>query len=209
MDITLEKIELVQDRTGATYAEARAALDANDGSVVDAIISIEDKINKSTEENESPLLHKVKEMGENMDINDISEKAKEYGEKGLEIGKEYYEKLDKEKIASIFDMAKTYINKGVELGKQGMDKAGIEIDKQKIADAYLVAKDYAVKAYQKGEELYYIGKEKADEYKVKDKVMGFIDFVGEKAKKIDEVMVETAKKDGAIVVDSEIIDEDK
>ena len=39
MEITLEKIELVKDRTGVTYAEAKQALEETDGSVVDAIIA--------------------------------------------------------------------------------------------------------------------------------------------------------------------------
>jgi len=46
MEITLEKIELVKDRTGVTYAEAKAALEEADGSVVDAIIAIEETINE-------------------------------------------------------------------------------------------------------------------------------------------------------------------
>lgn len=45
MEITLEKIELVKDRTGVTYAEAKEALEEADGSVVDAIIAIEETIN--------------------------------------------------------------------------------------------------------------------------------------------------------------------
>lgn len=45
MEITLEKIELVKDRTGVTYAEAKSALEETDGSVVDAIIAIEETIN--------------------------------------------------------------------------------------------------------------------------------------------------------------------
>lgn len=45
MEITLEKIELVKDRTGVTYAEAKQALEENDGSVVDAIIDIEETVN--------------------------------------------------------------------------------------------------------------------------------------------------------------------
>ena len=45
MEITLEKIELVKDRTGVTYAEAKAALEEADGSVVDAIIAIEETVN--------------------------------------------------------------------------------------------------------------------------------------------------------------------
>lgn len=45
MDITLEKIELVKDRTGVSYKEAKEALEKTGGSVVDAIIYIEDQIN--------------------------------------------------------------------------------------------------------------------------------------------------------------------
>ncbi len=42
MEITLEKIELVRDRTGVTYKEAKEALEKTDGNVVDAIIAIEE-----------------------------------------------------------------------------------------------------------------------------------------------------------------------
>lgn len=44
MEITLEKIELVKDRTGASYKDAKDALEAADGNVVDAIIDIEENI---------------------------------------------------------------------------------------------------------------------------------------------------------------------
>lgn len=50
MEITLEKIELVKDRTGVTYAEAKQALEDNDGSVVDAIIDIEETVNAGKKE---------------------------------------------------------------------------------------------------------------------------------------------------------------
>lgn len=44
-EITLEKVDIVRERTGASYTEAKEALVACDGNVVDAIIYIE-KINK-------------------------------------------------------------------------------------------------------------------------------------------------------------------
>lgn len=47
MEITLEKVELVKDRTGVSYKEAKDALEAADGNVVDAIIGIEETINLS------------------------------------------------------------------------------------------------------------------------------------------------------------------
>ena len=46
MEITLEKIELVKDRTGVSYKEAKDALEAAEGSVVDAIIAIEDTVDE-------------------------------------------------------------------------------------------------------------------------------------------------------------------
>jgi len=65
MEITLEKIELVKDRTGVSYKEAKEALEAAEGSVVDAIIDIEESIdikNKSKfAEQSAHIVEKVKE----------------------------------------------------------------------------------------------------------------------------------------------------
>ena len=68
MEITLEKIELVKDRTGATYAESKAALEAAEGSVVDAIIALEEVKNKEHDKvdgpslKDSPIFAKMKEI---------------------------------------------------------------------------------------------------------------------------------------------------
>lgn len=66
MDISLEKIELVKDRTGVSYREAKEALAAENGSVVDAIIRIEDEIDiapKTAVENAaSDMIDKIKEI---------------------------------------------------------------------------------------------------------------------------------------------------
>lgn len=70
MEINLEKIELVKDRTGATYAEAKEALEKADGSVVDAIIDLEEKMNKEHDAvdggsiKDSPIFAKMKEIVE-------------------------------------------------------------------------------------------------------------------------------------------------
>jgi len=65
MDITLEKIELVKDRTGVSYREAKEALEATDGNVVDAIIKIEDEINAKVgskiSDNGAKVIEKIKE----------------------------------------------------------------------------------------------------------------------------------------------------
>ena len=67
MEISLEKIELVKDRTGVTYAEAKEALEAADGSVVDAIIAIEESVNSGAKgrgfgEKGEALFAKLKEL---------------------------------------------------------------------------------------------------------------------------------------------------
>jgi DNA-directed RNA polymerase subunit L len=49
-EVTLEKIDIVRERTNASYSDAKAALEACDGNVVDAIIYME-KNKKSTFDN--------------------------------------------------------------------------------------------------------------------------------------------------------------
>lgn len=64
MEITLEKIELVKDRTGVSYKEAKEALEAAEGSVVDAIIQIEETIDIKSKsklgEQSSVIVEKIK-----------------------------------------------------------------------------------------------------------------------------------------------------
>lgn len=66
MEITLEKIELVKDRTGVSYKEAKEALEAAEGSVVDAIIRIEETMeednNKTFGSRGAALVDSVKEL---------------------------------------------------------------------------------------------------------------------------------------------------
>jgi hypothetical protein len=66
MEITLEKVELIKDRTGVSYKEAKEALEAADGNTVDAIIHIEETINMSNQtkltEQGTQLMEKVKEV---------------------------------------------------------------------------------------------------------------------------------------------------
>ena len=74
MEITLEKIELVKDRTGVGYKEAKDALEKTDGSVVDAIILIEETIDDSTKETEKKnvqILDTIKEAVRKGNVNKI------------------------------------------------------------------------------------------------------------------------------------------
>lgn len=65
MEITLEKIELVKDRTGVSYKEAKEALEVAEGSVVDAIIGIEESIDIKAKsrigEQSSQIVEKIKQ----------------------------------------------------------------------------------------------------------------------------------------------------
>ena len=78
MEITLEKIELVKDRTGVSYREAKDALEACDGSVVDAIIAIEENIDSQkggkTSEYVQTTMSKIKELVNKGNITKISVK---------------------------------------------------------------------------------------------------------------------------------------
>jgi hypothetical protein len=68
MEINLEKIEQVKERTGATYSEAKEALELAEGSVVDAIIALEDRLNQEYDAvdggslKDSPVFAKMKEV---------------------------------------------------------------------------------------------------------------------------------------------------
>ena len=44
MDITLEKVDQVRERTGVSYAEAKNALEISNGDVLNAIILLEEKL---------------------------------------------------------------------------------------------------------------------------------------------------------------------
>lgn len=76
MEITLEKIELVKDRTGVSYREAKEALEATDGNVVDAIIKIEDEINikvgAKLSDNGAKIIEKIKEYVKKGNVSRIS-----------------------------------------------------------------------------------------------------------------------------------------
>ncbi len=66
MEITLEKIELVKEKAGVTYKQAKEALEAVDGDVVDALIWLEDpkedKDKSEAAKQTEQILSKLKEL---------------------------------------------------------------------------------------------------------------------------------------------------
>lgn len=81
MDITLEKVDIIRDRTGVTYKEAKEALEAAHGNVVDALISIEnDSKHRWTEAvtvKGSEAVEKVKNIVRSGNVNRIRIKKDE------------------------------------------------------------------------------------------------------------------------------------
>ncbi|TWH48824.1 DUF4342 domain-containing protein [Sporomusa sp. KB1] len=77
MDITLENIDLIRERTGISYREAKEALERNDGNVIDTLIELEDKSNSSTKWTEefsvrsTEVIDKVKELIREGNVNKI------------------------------------------------------------------------------------------------------------------------------------------
>ncbi|WP_026476311.1 DUF4342 domain-containing protein [Alkaliphilus transvaalensis] len=50
MDINLEKIDTIRERTGVSYKEAKEVLERNNGNLVDSLIELEEKGNKNWSE---------------------------------------------------------------------------------------------------------------------------------------------------------------
>ncbi|MBE7004721.1 MAG: DUF4342 domain-containing protein [Ruminococcaceae bacterium] len=68
MEITLEMVDQVRERTGASYEAARAALEHANGNVVDAIVYIEKGDGSSTA---SDIVEKVKAAVQKGNVNRI------------------------------------------------------------------------------------------------------------------------------------------
>ena len=61
MDITLEKVDKVRERTGVSYSKAKEALEVSNGSVLDAIIFLEEKSKNNANNNENMEYNKKTE----------------------------------------------------------------------------------------------------------------------------------------------------
>lgn len=75
MDITLDKIDIIRDRTGVSYKEAREALTFANGNVVDTLINIEESGDKKWTETMSvkgnEAMDKLKTLVKSGNVNRI------------------------------------------------------------------------------------------------------------------------------------------
>ncbi|MGE5631508.1 MAG: DUF4342 domain-containing protein [Caulobacteraceae bacterium] len=82
MDVSLEKIDIIRDRTGISYKEAKEALEAANGNVVDALINIEEAGNKKWTETitvkGNEAVDKLKGIVKSGNVNRIRIKKDEY-----------------------------------------------------------------------------------------------------------------------------------
>ena len=67
MEIELEAIDAVRERTGVSYKEAKEALEQTSGSVVDAIVLLEEKSSAKTDD----ILEKIKSAVKEGNVNKI------------------------------------------------------------------------------------------------------------------------------------------
>ena len=216
MEVTLEKIELVKDRTGVTYKEAKEALEAADGNVVDAIVSIEDKTDGETSS------QKISQKG-----NEIIDKIKDVVNRGnasrIIISKDGDKLLNLPLNAGvigaivapwgiILGVAASFgFNCKIEVVKD--DGTVVDIT-DKAGNLYEQAKEKGTEVYEQtkaqGTQIFESVKEKADQ--LKEKAPGFVDEVQKKGEEAIDFAKETAdkftgKKDAAEDVVADAVDE--
>ena len=216
MEVTLEKIELVKDRTGVTYKEAKEALEAADGNVVDAIVSIEDKTDGETSS------QKISQKG-----NEIIDKIKDVVNRGnasrIIISKDGDKLLNLPLNAGvigaivapwgiILGVAASFgFNCKIEVVKD--DGTVVDIT-DKAGNLYEQAKEKGTEVYEQTKaqstQIYESVKEKADQFK--EKAPGFVDEVQKKGEEAIDFAKETAdkftgKKDAAEDVVADAVDE--
>ncbi|MCT4595196.1 MAG: hypothetical protein N4A57_13140 [Anaeromicrobium sp.] len=74
--ITLEKVDMVRERTGCTYKDIKEALEINNGDVLDSIIYLEEKIEIQKQENN--IVSKISKKAQDIyNEYEVSDKGKE------------------------------------------------------------------------------------------------------------------------------------
>lgn len=189
MEITLEKIELVKDRTGVTYAEAKAALEEAEGSVVDAIIAIEETVNAGQKgrgfgQKGEALFASIKELVKKGNVAKIQ--VKKDGELVLNVPVNAgIVGVVIAPIASVVGVVAAFGFKCVievvktdgtiiDVSDAVTDAMGTVAEKSSdfMSDVKVKSADFYEKSKEKAEELYEKGKEKAEEVvdKAADKI---------------------------------------
>ena len=215
MDITLEKVELVMDRTGVSYAEAKDALEKCEGSVVDAIIAIEESIDKEFDAidgpglKDSPVFQKMKDIVDKGNITKIVVKknGKTYVNFPVTIGVAGAIIVPWVVIVGVvaaigYQCEITFVDengqeidingKVVGMYEQAKEAAKMTIDKKDLNEAVDTAKEYGKKAVEKGKEVIdELTKDGGTFEKISDATIKandkFQEYADKSAKKVEEV----------------------
>lgn len=181
MEVTLEKIELVKDRTGVSYKEAKEALEQADGSVVDAIINIEEDLDakgsKSIGEQSGAVVECVKDMVNKGNVSRIVVRKKD-GETILNLP------VTAGVVATILAPGGVLVSVLAAFGF----KCTVEVVKTDgtIIDVSDRANDAFDKAREKGSDLFETAKDKAGDVKEKVQNSDKFDMVKDKAEDVME-----------------------
>ena len=217
MEITLEQIELVKDRTGVSYKEAKEALEFAGGNVVDAIIYIEDNIDASGAGKDSSKVAEFKKFITDTVNKGNVNRIKVYKGDDVVVNLPLSAGIVGVVLFRWWGIIAAIVATGVtkcrvELVKGDgtviditdkasdafdtvKDKSGVIVDEaiDKGADVYEAAKAKGADIYEiareKGSDLFEQAKEKgADFYDVvKDKAAGFINKLNEAADKAEDL----------------------
>lgn len=187
MDISLEKIELVKDRTGASYMQAKEALEKSKGNVVDAIILIEETVGKDFQNidekdwKESPVVQKMKEIIERGNVSKIIIKKGDVQILNFPLTLGVVGTVLVPWVSIIGIVAAV----GTQCQIEFVDDRGIVTDiNGKVIGAYDHAKDITLKSIDKAQDLINKGLDKANEYGITDKVEEIINKVEEASSKV-------------------------
>ena len=204
MEITLEKIELVKDRTGVGYREAKEALEKTDGNVVDAIILIEDSIDEAGKESSTvagPILDSIKEAVRKGNVNKIVVKKNDEIVLNLPVNVGIIGTVLFPWAAVAASIVALGTSCNVELVKE--DGSVVDVSK-KAAEIYEDVKDKGSEIYEdvkdKGEEFFEVAKDKGGEFFEATKDKGGEIF--EAAKDKGGELFEAAKDKGEELIDA-------
>ena len=181
MEVTLEKIELVKDRTGVSYKEAKEALEQADGSVVDAIINIEEDLDargsKSIGEQGSAVVDSVKDLVKKGNVSRIVVRKSD-GETILNLP------VTAGLVATLLAPGGILFSAIAAFGF----KCTVEVVKTDgtIIDVSDRANDAYARAREKGSDLFESAKDKAEDVKEKVQNSDKFDMVKDKAEDVME-----------------------
>lgn len=203
-EITLEKIELVKDRTGISYKDAKEALEEADGNVVDAIIAVESTIEASDKKdkngNVAKLLEKVKEAVRQGNVNKISVKKNDEVILNLPVNAGLIGTVIFPWAAIVAVLAAFGTKCSIEIVKEGGEVLHISEKATGAFDA-AVSKGGVLldEAKDKGKDIYEAVKDKGEDLMefAKDKGEDLIDFAKDKG----EDIIDFAKDKGGDLID--------